>query len=90
MRTRRWGRLRAGAWARRERYLDRRLITERDLPVPTVPADVCAADLAASLEPAPRHRRTERNGAGRAGGVDGKDDAASGAGTADTDGGTGV
>ncbi|MEU4202660.1 hypothetical protein AB0F64_22335 [Streptomyces sp. NPDC026294] len=49
-----------------------------------------AAGLAAAREPALRHRRAERNGTGRAGGADGKDDAASGAGTVTTDGGTGV
>lgn len=197
VRTKRWGRLRAGARARRARYRCRRLMAELDLPAPAVLADVCdavaarlgepvrivpmtlggtasgltartadgywifcelrttpwhqthivlhelgrlllesgtadapgdgppvrhgpgareaemlggllmervvppaadhgpgptgrAADLAAALEPALRHRRAGRNGTGRAGGVAGKDDAASGAGTADTDGGSGV
>ncbi|MEV5595668.1 hypothetical protein [Streptomyces sp. NPDC052496] len=61
-----------------------------------------AADLAAVLAPALWHRRAGRGGAGgadgaeredsagRKGGADGKDGAVQGAGTADTDGGTGV
>ncbi|OKI01316.1 hypothetical protein A6A06_16720 [Streptomyces sp. CB02923] len=50
-----------------------------------------AAELAAALAPALRHRRAGQRGTGRAGGATGgKDGAAGGAGTADSDGGSSV